>query len=112
MSVYVYRAFDANDRLLYVGQTVSVETRLRAHERHSPWFIFMARVEQVAYPTREGALEAEAEAIATEFPRWNVHGRSPEHPDGPIKFSLYSTPHLAAEVGEWRQWIADQRAAS
>lgn len=79
---HVYRAFDAAGRLLYVGCSVSVEARLRQHETNSLWWVFKDRVEGEWFDDQDEALQAEAEAIATEHPRWNMVGRSDEHPDG------------------------------
>lgn len=82
MSAEVYRAYDAAGRLLYVGCSSDVDTRLKAHATDSSWWPFHARVERVSYLARAEAEAAEAEAIATEYPRWNVIGRSLDHPDG------------------------------
>lgn len=82
MSAYVYRAYDARDRLLYVGCSVDVDARLRYHEQHASWWVFSVRIERQAFPTRDEALAAETVAIATEHPRWNVKDRSVDHPDG------------------------------
>lgn len=82
MSAHVYRVYDASGRLLYVGCSVEVETRLAAHSTSATWWLFHDRVETEEFPTHQEALEAEATAIATEHPRWNMQGRSPDHPDG------------------------------
>lgn len=82
MSVYVYRAFDGADRLLYVGCTNDVDTRMKSHNNSSPWAVFMARYTADEYPSQIEAETAEARAIAEEFPRWNITGRAPDHPDG------------------------------
>lgn len=78
----VYRAFDAIGRLLYVGCSVDVDARIRQHTDTSLWWPFHERIEREPFATRELAAEAEAEAIATEHPRWNISGRSLDHPDG------------------------------
>lgn len=82
MSAYVYRVRDAVGRLLYVGCSVDVDARLKQHAEHSDWWPFRSSVERVSYPTQAEALEAETEAILSEHPRWNMRGRSPDHPDG------------------------------
>lgn len=79
---HVYRAFDASGRLLYVGCSVDLEGRLREHSRSAHWWLFQDRIVAVGYPTREEAAEAEETAIGAEHPRWNMQGRSLEHPDG------------------------------
>lgn len=100
---FVYRVFDATDRLLYVGCSVDVDTRMAGHESASPWFPFHSRVERVAYPSRAQAEDAESVAIATEHPRWNIQGRSVDHPDGFAK-SLAAAHWLAAEADMGRRW--------
>jgi hypothetical protein len=103
VSAHVYRAYDATGRLLYVGCTVDLDARLRAHSEHSPWWLFHSEVTSEQFPTQDAALEAEAFAILTEHPRWNMRGRDPEHPDGKTHDS--SAPWLAYEMGVWRRWI-------
>lgn len=78
----VYRVFDASGRLLYVGCTVDFAARLREHSAHAPWWVFHDRVDSTRYTTRGEAAKAEAIAITTEHPRWNMRGRSDAHPDG------------------------------
>jgi excinuclease UvrABC nuclease subunit len=97
MSAGVYRVFDAADRLLYVGCSVDVPTRLTTHEQNAPWWVYMARFEVTDYPDRDSAAEAEATAISTEHPRWNISGRSPEHPDGAAT-SMRQAPWLQYEA--------------
>lgn len=68
---YVYRCYDADDQLVYVGQTGNVEQRMKAH-RHGKVGALMARYEVAGpYPTRDAALTAEARAIAAEKPLIN-----------------------------------------
>lgn len=68
----VYRLYDADDRLLYVGSTVHVPRRLREH--HSkPWWHLVARHEAVDYPTAADAVAAEESAIDHEGP---IHNRN------------------------------------
>lgn len=76
----VYRVYDTAGRLLYVGCSSDVPARLRQHQQNAQWWLFHARVTTEDFPTREAGREAEERA--TEHPRWNITGRSPEHPDG------------------------------
>ncbi|MDB5716467.1 MAG: hypothetical protein JWO15_3864 [Sphingomonadales bacterium] len=93
---YVYRAFDAADRLLYVGCSVDVDARLNYHQQHSNWWPFHCRIEREGFASRDEALAAEATAIFTEHPRWNMTGRSPNHPDGAAN-AVNRAPWLDAE---------------
>lgn len=70
----VYRAFDQNGDLLYVGMSSNLKLRLRAHKRKSDWWAFQAEITTTVYPTRQEALAAESEAIANESPAWNTAG--------------------------------------
>lgn len=93
----VYRAFDGSGRLLYVGCSGDADTRLRYHEGHAPWWVFHESIERTPFDDYDEALAAEAEAIATEHPRWNMQGRSDDHPDG-VANTLYRAPWLDYEL--------------
>ena len=68
----LYRHFDADGRLLYVGIARSVTARLAQHA-DSPWDDQIARVEVERFATREEAEAAEREAIRAEKP---IHNRA------------------------------------
>ena len=70
---YLYRHFDANGVLLYVGISGSVTTRLKQH-RESQWAGMIKTVTVDKFTTREEALGAELEAIRSESPRFNKAG--------------------------------------
>lgn len=70
----VYRAYDADDQLLYVGATGNLKRRMQQHRKSAPWFGGAVRWSYGEYPTREAALAAEAEAIGAEHPEWNSTG--------------------------------------
>lgn len=72
---YVYRVFDAEGRLLYVGCTVNPLRRARAHRR-SDWFMKAATFTLlgpfVGRNARTRAMTAEARIIRDEVPVVNV----------------------------------------
>ena len=68
---YVYRFFDAEDRLLYVGIARDLGVRFAAHRRRSPWWADAVRGTTVTYPTRADAELAEGIAIHAEHPLHN-----------------------------------------
>lgn len=72
---YVYRCYDADDRLIYVGCTVSPVQRMDQHRQTSWWHEQVARTRFIVFPNRDYALSMERQAIADENPRWNVRGR-------------------------------------
>lgn len=71
----VYRYFDANDRLIYVGCTRSPKQRMDQHRMGSWWHSQSVRVRLLVFPNKEYARWKETQAIATENPRWNVRDR-------------------------------------
>lgn len=68
----VYRCYDAEERLLYVGCTHDIAMRLRYHRRDTAWFGEVESVTSESHPNRVAALEAERQAIVTEKPSRNV----------------------------------------
>jgi len=72
---HLYRHFDAEGNLLYVGISLSAVARLEEHKAQSKeWFNSIAKVTIERFPTRKLALKAELRAINEENPRYNVVG--------------------------------------
>lgn len=78
----LYRHFDADNQLLYVGITRVIEKRTREHLSGSSWCDRIQRVEALVYPTRAEAEIAEWMAIENESPIFNVHRPGPVRPTG------------------------------
>lgn len=74
----LYRHFDANGRLLYVGISASATNRLGQHKRKAAWFGLIANITVETFPTRRDALVAEAIAIRDEKPLCNTMAPDPE----------------------------------
>ncbi|WVX88603.1 G-I-Y Y-I-G endonuclease [Gordonia phage CheeseTouch] len=72
---YVYRVFDAEQRLIYVGCTKNLFERLRAHQYNSWWAFQAAHVKAEVFPDKWVGRKAEREAIQVGRPRWNLNGR-------------------------------------
>lgn len=68
---FLYRFFDAEDKLLYIGMSYHLENRLDSHRFGKPWDR-ISRIQIEHFPTREKAAAAEREAILSEGPEWNV----------------------------------------
>lgn len=68
----LYRFFDADGRLLYVGRTISPARRWREHEKNSPWFDAVANVTRQVFAAATDVDHAERRAIATEGPLYNI----------------------------------------
>jgi hypothetical protein len=69
----VYRLWDDEDQLLYIGSSYDPDRRLRDH-RDKPWWPSVARSAVEWHDSRHGAYRAELEAIVAEDPRHNVYG--------------------------------------
>jgi hypothetical protein len=69
----LYRHFNKEGRLLYVGVSLTAIKRLVEHRNGCAWYRQIARIEVEWFDTRDEALAAEAEAIRTEKPRYNSH---------------------------------------
>lgn len=67
----LYRHFDSNDNLLYIGISLSAMNRLSQHEDNSHWFNSISKVTIEKYNTREEALKAEKDSILLEKPLYN-----------------------------------------
>lgn len=73
----VYRLFGRRSALLYVGITNDTSVRFRAHEQAKWWWSKVVDVQIVEYSSRSEALRAEAEAIRSERPKFNIRGYGP-----------------------------------
>jgi hypothetical protein len=76
--VALYRHFDADGILLYVGISRDPGVRRRTHHRRSAWTEFAARETVEWLPDRETAERAEREAIVAERPLFNGAHSTPE----------------------------------
>lgn len=70
----LYRLYDEDDRLLYVGIAFNPRVRCYHHKKHKPWWPSVARREVEWHDNRRQAEAAESAAIAAEKPRYNVSG--------------------------------------
>jgi predicted GIY-YIG superfamily endonuclease len=69
----VYRAFDADGNLLYVGCTNNPDRRWREHRTDSPWMTEKAHTFRLAGPYNyDTARQKEREALAIESPRYGM----------------------------------------
>lgn len=71
----LYRFWNG-DTLLYVGITVALTRRWGRHSEDKPWWSEVERATVEHFPDRPSVLAAEAHAIRTENPKYNVRGRS------------------------------------
>lgn len=77
----LYRFFDAEGRLLYVGITTLGPNRWAEHERHREWWDQVASSTVEQFGSREEAHAAEIAAILQEEPPYNLrHQPRPAKP--------------------------------
>lgn len=77
MSATLYRYFDSDGELLYVGITAHGHSRAEVHRSQSLWWAAAASATFEHHPNRAAALRAEAAAILAENPLYNVRGVDP-----------------------------------
>jgi hypothetical protein len=68
----LYRAFNSEGDLLYVGISLSPLTRIRQHRQTKDWWTEIANITIESFPDRSSASHAEVLAIQEERPRYNV----------------------------------------
>lgn len=93
----LYRHFDADGRLLYVGISKNAVARLNGHSAKS-WYGEIASVTIEHHKSRAHALYAEALAIQDEGPIYNKAQPIPRDPDAPKPKAplVISAPKLAS----------------
>lgn len=81
----LYRFYDEDGSLLYVGITCRPSERWKRHAAGKPWWLDVAEVRLQHYLGRDAVLTAEVAAIQTEYPRYNIVGAvgQPSEP-GPV----------------------------
>lgn len=73
----LYRHYDKDDNLLYVGISLSAYERLSQHNIHSEWAKTAVKMTTERFDNKTSALNAERVAIVTEKPLFNiVHSNS------------------------------------
>lgn len=70
-AVNLYRHFDKDGVLLYVGISTALMRRLSEHRTDAPWFWSIARIDVERHNTVKAAREAEKQAIVKERPLFN-----------------------------------------
>ena len=95
----LYRFFDADGRLLYVGVSGNTESRWRQHAESKPWWPDVAEKTTEWLDSRPDALDAERAAIRTEKPLYN-------HQNAVSPILAHISPQRLNEVpnGTWRPY--------
>jgi excinuclease UvrABC nuclease subunit len=100
---YVYRCYDTSGVLLYVGCTANLPHRLATHANASFWAPDVAKVKAKVYPNAFAARRAEADAIRSEAPRFNVQMNFPKPTWTAQQFDDYirAREHGGIPAGGW-----------
>lgn len=116
----LYRFYNRDGRLLYVGITGDIGVRWRAHNKRKPWWTEVATCTVEHFATRADAEAAEITAIRTERPLYNVaHNNGgpsaardpfsgPEGPSGAVPWTFTSLRSgYTKTVPLWLYWEVD-----
>jgi hypothetical protein len=119
----LYRYFDAEQRLLYVGISFSALNRAIQHKSSAKWWSEQRTMTRETHPTRSAAEEAERRAIATEKPIHNivhngqgVKSAPPKEPppatSGLVgKFFLTPDPDKGFPLVQRQGWVLEELAS-
>ena len=80
LPAYVYYLYDEYNRILYIGSTFNVKTRLQTHWRKQDWIDEVARVEWEMYESRSAAYDIEDTKIKELQPIYNKYGAGSKQP--------------------------------
>lgn len=109
----LYRVFDAEGALLYVGISHDPEKRWAEHAKLKDWWQLVAEKTTCWFETRSTAARAEEEAIRAEKPRFNVLHAPESKPRVPpqrgVVVKRVSTSALIASYGPLTALARDAR---
>ncbi|MFD6565429.1 GIY-YIG nuclease family protein [Micromonospora profundi] len=113
----LYRFFNREGVLLYVGITVDPRVRWHQHSKDKPDWRQVVDIRLEHYDTRDEALDAERRAIQAELPLWNIqHNMGPTVP-AQHRARVHTARLLSATPDEIEQkvrrgeWITPGQAA-
>lgn len=102
---YVYRIYDKNETLLYVGSTMNIDIRMKVHLNGAPWRKHFDHYTTERFDSRTDMLDAEACIIGSENPLFNRAGRKSDWngatdyiPAGPLPSNWF----LGRMHGPWQ----------
>ena len=92
----LYRMYDEDGALLYVGISFSAASRAAQHRKAQPWWPQMSRIDVEQFDSRDEALVAETTAIREEIPLYNVAGK-PKQRESAQELGRRSAPFWLSE---------------
>jgi predicted GIY-YIG superfamily endonuclease len=106
----LYRYFDADGQLLYLGITCNLKSREQQHQQKSTWWPHAVRRTDEWLPDRAAAELAEARAVRAERPKHNLVHRSVQPREiTPSSPGTYTTGEMAERFVLSRQMIRQLR---
>jgi len=110
---YVYRAYDDQGVLLYIGCTYQLDVRLKAHQSMSRrWAQHMVDVQVETHPNRAEGLSAERLAISTERPLYNSDGRDFYERRDEVRAYEAAQAEKASRCFPWERAVFTRKAVS
>lgn len=97
-NVALYRHYDADGALLYVGASQSPFMRLTQHSSTSPWRFMVAKIEIEWFEAKEEALKAEVEAIRSELPMFNCQHGQRKKGAAPRRFGSHDNSEILCKI--------------
>lgn len=101
----LYRHWDKDDRLLYVGTSINALYRAGMHRTQKCWWDDVVTITVEHFPDKVAALRAEKRAVRTESPLYNdstctrsgdtctTHGRTMAPRDKPLDPAAFFAEH-------------------
>ena len=83
--IALYRHFDKDGQLLYIGVSANTMARLSQHQQTAQWLIKAVKMTTEWFSDRQIALEAEKIAIEKEKPIHNIKHNAAVHPPAALK---------------------------
>lgn len=108
----LYRHYNGEGSLLYVGVSLSAINRFIQHKQISDWSSQVAKIEIEVFETREDALEAETLAINNENPAYNIQKKKKECKTFLDVRSEDAKIQLVSRVVNYDVLYTDEQAAS
>lgn len=120
MTCQLYRYYNSEGDLLYVGMSLSSVVRLAQHQEKAPWFTEITRIDIEHYQSRTECARAERLAIRREQPRYNKAFydliSSPDGPPGISAATLAQYLRVEPEFletlrlkGEGPKWLLHEK---
>jgi excinuclease UvrABC nuclease subunit len=104
----LYRLYDAEGTLLYVGISKSAMTRMKQHAKEKHWWLEVCRIEiEHVLGGRSDAEIVERRAIETERPKYNVMYNSPRYLPLPVKQEPLTKAQMAERAQEQLEHLVD-----